>query len=206
MELGRILYYQLSKLRKNDDELREELNTFIERTTVLRECEYKYRFLDELLFHIIRNKNRVGAVQSSYAVKTKLLSLTSNEAGRIGRSLAMMLMTNTNSGEATNEYVFKYPALEELAAKYRWFKPMLVAIAEALMRGSRYVRVGAQEESEASEKKGLRSERTKRGERSGREKKVLLRLRRFAGLAQLARRRRCFTRRARKNDLVRYGR
>ena len=152
MELGRLLYYQLSKVRKNADELREELNTFIERTTVLRECEYKYRFLDELLFHIIRNKNRVGAVQSSYAVKTKLLSLTSNEAGRIGKSLAMMLMTNTTSGVATEEYIFKYPALEELAAEYRWFKPMLGAIAEELMSTVLYVRARARETSEASKR------------------------------------------------------
>jgi hypothetical protein len=116
---------------------------------VLRECEYKYRFLDELLFHIIRNKNRVGAVQSSYAVKTKLLSLTSNEAGRIGRSLAMMLMTNTNSRAAAEEYIFKYPALEELAAKFRWFKPMLGGIAEELMGNVLYVSVwGGGEASE----------------------------------------------------------
>ncbi|GMI41148.1 hypothetical protein TeGR_g7687 [Tetraparma gracilis] len=138
LELGRLLYYQLSKLRKNDDELREELNTFIERTTVLRECEYKYRFLDELLFQIIKNKTRLGAVQSSFTVKTVLASLTSNEAGRIGKSLAMMLMTNTTSGVAAEEYIFKYPALEELAAEYRWFKPMLGAIAEELMSNVLY--------------------------------------------------------------------
>ncbi|GMI33043.1 hypothetical protein TeGR_g5390, partial [Tetraparma gracilis] len=133
VELGRLLYYQLSKARKNADELREELNTFIERTTVLRECAYKYRFIDELLFHIIRNRQRVGAVQANFTVKTGLAFITSNEAGRIGKSLAMMLMTNTTSGVATEEYIFKYPALEELAAEYRWFKPMLGAIAEELM-------------------------------------------------------------------------
>jgi hypothetical protein len=178
LELGRLLYYQLSKARKNDDELREELNTFIERTTVLRECEYKYRFLDELLFHILKNKvstphppsppkhrhqpqtqTRVGAVQSNFAVNTKLSSLTSNEAGRIGKSLVMLLMTNPTSGVATDEYVFKYPALEELAAECRWFKPMLVAIAEELMSKIPYVSAGAQEASESSEKKGRRSER-----------------------------------------------
>ena len=168
MELGRLLYYQLSKLRKNADELREELNTFIERTTVLRECAYKHRFLDELLFHIIKNKTKLGAVQSSFTVKTGLASLTSNEAGRIGKSLAMMLMTNTTSGVAAEEYIFKYPALEELAAEYRWFKPMLVAIAEELMKKIPYVSVGAQEASEASEKKDPHKEgRAKRARKEG---------------------------------------
>ncbi|GMI37485.1 hypothetical protein TeGR_g5057, partial [Tetraparma gracilis] len=138
VELGRLLFYRLSKARKNADELREELNTFIERTTVLRECASKYRFLDELLFHIIRNRQRAGAVQANFAVDTGLAFITSNEAGRIGKSLAMMLMTNTTSGVAAEEYIFKYPALEELAAELRWFKPMLGAIAEQLMSNVLY--------------------------------------------------------------------
>ena len=75
VQLGRLLCYSLSKVRKNADELREELNTFIERATVLRECAYKHRFLDELLFHIIKNKTKLGAVQSSFTVKTGLASL-----------------------------------------------------------------------------------------------------------------------------------
>ncbi|GMI22453.1 hypothetical protein TeGR_g9139 [Tetraparma gracilis] len=138
VELGRLIYYQLSKLRKNSDELREELDTFIKRTTVLRECAYQHRFIDELLFHVIRNKVRVGAVQANFAVNTGLAFITSNETGRIGKSLAKVLMTNTTSGAATDEYISKYPALEELAAEYGWFKPMLRAIAEELMSGVLY--------------------------------------------------------------------
>ncbi|GMI34739.1 hypothetical protein TeGR_g9959 [Tetraparma gracilis] len=133
LELGRLLFYQLSKTRKNADELREALNAFVERTTVLRECAHKYRFIDELLFHIMMNKTKLGAVQDYFSVTAGLASLTSNEAGQIGKSLAMILMASTTSGIAIHTYIFKYPALEELAAEYKWFKPMLGAIAEELM-------------------------------------------------------------------------
>jgi hypothetical protein len=182
VELGRLIYYQLSKLRKNSDELREELDTFIKRTTVLRECAYQHRFIDELLFHVIRNKVRVGAVQANFAVNTGLAFITSNETGRIGKSLAKVLMTNTTSGAATDEYISKYPALEELAAEYGWFKPMLRAIAEELMSGVLYVRARSRDASElraseANAKEGQakraqrRASQAFRCERSGRRRR-----------------------------------
>jgi hypothetical protein len=91
------------------------------------------RFFDEFLFHILRNQMRTGASQTSFRVTTPLVALTANEAGRIARSFVMVLMASTTGAAATDELIATYPALRELDREYRWFRPMMDAIAIELM-------------------------------------------------------------------------
>jgi hypothetical protein len=89
--------------------------------------------LDEFLFHILRNKMKVGASQTSFSVNTPLVALTANEAGRIGRSFVMIMMANATGEAAVDELIGNYKALGELESEYSWFRPMMGAIATELM-------------------------------------------------------------------------
>jgi hypothetical protein len=102
------------------------------------------------LFHIIRNAMKRGAVQTKFTVKTPLVALTANEAGRIARSLVSILMANVTAKAAVDEHIKTYPALGELERKYRWFRPMMEAIATELMDKVAYVRRGERSERNAN--------------------------------------------------------
>jgi hypothetical protein len=91
------------------------------------------RFFDEFLFHIIRNAMKRGAVQTKFTVKTHLVALTANEAGQIARSLVSILMANATAAAAVDEHIMTFPALGELDREFRWFRPMMEAIATELM-------------------------------------------------------------------------
>ncbi|GMI19409.1 hypothetical protein TeGR_g8828, partial [Tetraparma gracilis] len=131
--LGQLLFLKLHPHRKNRDLLHEELFDMIRMTNVLRSAQAKYRFIDEFLFHIIRNKMKMGASQTSFVVKTHLVALTASEAGRIARSFPMVMMANATAAAALDEFIMTYEALRELDREYVWFRPMLTAIATELM-------------------------------------------------------------------------
>ncbi|GMI23643.1 hypothetical protein TeGR_g10659 [Tetraparma gracilis] len=92
------------------------------------------KFFDELLYHVIRNQMRKGAVQTSFAVETPLVALTANEAGRISRSFIVVMMSNATPQSAVDEHIEKFLALRELDREYVWFRPMMEAIAMELMK------------------------------------------------------------------------
>jgi hypothetical protein len=89
--------------------------------------------MDEFLFHIIRNKMKIGASQTSFVVNTHLVALTANEAGRIARSFPMVMMANVSAEAAVDEFIVTYQALGELDREYAWFRSMLAAIATEVM-------------------------------------------------------------------------
>ncbi|GMI26215.1 hypothetical protein TeGR_g13329 [Tetraparma gracilis] len=117
----------------NRDALNEEILDVIRMTNVLRSAQAKYRFFDEFIFHIIRNAMKRGAVQAKFTVKTHLVALTANEAGRIARSLVSIIMANATAEAAVDEFIMTFPALGELDREYTWFRPMMEAIAAELM-------------------------------------------------------------------------
>ncbi|GMI36343.1 hypothetical protein TeGR_g8049, partial [Tetraparma gracilis] len=117
----------------NRDLLNEKILGVIRETNVLRSAQAKYRFFDEFLSHIIRNKMKLGASQTSFVVKTHLVALTANEAGRIARSFPMVMMANATAAAAVDEFIMTFQALGELDREYGWFRPMLTAIATELM-------------------------------------------------------------------------
>ena len=75
---------------------------------------------------------KMGASQTSFVVKTPLAALTANGAGKIARSFPMMMMANVTAEAAVDQLIMTYPALVELD-RYRWFRPMLIAITAELM-------------------------------------------------------------------------
>ncbi|GMI42282.1 hypothetical protein TeGR_g9462 [Tetraparma gracilis] len=113
--------------------LNEKIQDMIRMMNVLRSAQAKYRFFDEFLFHIIRNAMKRGAVQTKFTVKTHLVALTANEAGRIARSLVSILMANATAEAAVDEHIMTFPALGELEREFMWFRPMMAAIATELM-------------------------------------------------------------------------
>jgi hypothetical protein len=74
-----------------------------------------------------------GAVQTKFTVKTPLVALTANEAGRIARSLVSIMMANATAKAAVDELIMTFPALGELDREFKWFRPMMEAIATELM-------------------------------------------------------------------------
>jgi hypothetical protein len=76
-----------------------------------------------------------GASQTSFSVKTSLVALTHHEAGRIARSFSMALLSNVTPEAAVDEHIRGFVALGELDREYRWFRPMMVAIATELLSG-----------------------------------------------------------------------
>ena len=76
-ELGLLSSHMLYKHRNHEDTLRKEIIDHISLIGVFRTCQAKYRFLDEFLYHIMRNKTRVGAVQTSFNVISPCLLYTS---------------------------------------------------------------------------------------------------------------------------------
>ncbi|GMI22228.1 hypothetical protein TeGR_g2008 [Tetraparma gracilis] len=131
--LGRLLFLQLHPHRQNRDFLTEKVLDMIRMTNVLRSAQAKYRFFDEFLVHIIKNKMKLGASQTGFVVKTHLVALTANEAGRIARSFPMVMMANATAASAVDEFIMTYVALGELDREYVWFRLMLNAIATELM-------------------------------------------------------------------------
>ncbi|GMI21527.1 hypothetical protein TeGR_g3935 [Tetraparma gracilis] len=131
--LGRLLFLQLHKHRKNRDLLNEKILDMVSTINVLRSAQAKYRFFDEFLFRIICNKMKLGASQTSFVVKTPLMALTANEAGRIARSFPMTMMANATAEAAVEDFIQTFQALRELDREYVWFRPMLTAIATELM-------------------------------------------------------------------------
>ncbi|GMI23406.1 hypothetical protein TeGR_g5115 [Tetraparma gracilis] len=127
------MFIQLRPHRHNQDLLTEKILDVIRSTNVLRSAQAKYRFLDEFIYHIMRNKMKMGASQTSFAVKTHLVALTANEAGRIARSFPMVMMANATAAAAVDEFIMTYKALGELDREYAWFRPTLTAIATELM-------------------------------------------------------------------------
>jgi hypothetical protein len=123
--------------------------------------------MDEFLFHIIQNKMKLGASQTSFLVQTPLAALTANGAARIAASFTMMLMTNVTAEAAVDELIVTFPALGELDLEYEWFRPMIEAIAVELLSKVAYgVQVSAQWASERANNLFLLREKNRREERA----------------------------------------
>ena len=65
-------------------------------------------------------------------MSTPLVALSANEAGRIGRSLVMLLMSNATGEAAVDEHIMMFPALGGLDREFNWFRPLMDAIATEL--------------------------------------------------------------------------
>ena len=121
-QLGQLLFRELRPHRHNAHVLREKVGEMICLMNVLSAAQAKYRFIDEFLFPIIRNEMKKGAAQTGFSVSTPLVALSADEAGRIGRSLVMLLMSNATGEAAVDEHIRMFPALGGLDREFNWFR------------------------------------------------------------------------------------
>ncbi|GMI52766.1 hypothetical protein TeGR_g10861 [Tetraparma gracilis] len=128
-ELGRLLFFGLKKHRKNESDLRNEVDAVIAKYSVLRACQAKHRILDEILLNVLNNK----MLKNAFTVRSPLVALTGNEARRIGKSLANILLCSTTGEIAVDEWVITFPALSELADERPWFRHAFGEIATELL-------------------------------------------------------------------------
>ena len=75
-------------------------------------------------------KNKLEKVK---AVSKKIINLSKLEADLIGSGLSLTLLSNTTSDGAVDEWVMRYPALQELDEDAVWFRPMMNTVARRLL-------------------------------------------------------------------------
>jgi hypothetical protein len=103
------------------------VSKFVMRTAML--CECKCPHLDVLLSTIVENKYRRTKIS-----KTKDPALlTASEAVAIGRSFSLILLQSNSPSAAVQQFAFQNLTIGELAQEYRWFRPMIEAIAKRLL-------------------------------------------------------------------------
>jgi hypothetical protein len=94
----------------------------------LRDIEAKYDFFRGMLSRVVQNKLRPPK-----SVKKKLCDVSKNQGVRIGAGLAMSLASNLTAEAAVDEWIGKYPALQELDRAEVWFRPMMDVVALRLL-------------------------------------------------------------------------
>jgi len=127
-ELGQIIMFKVKSSHNHNI----ALNTFIDRTTVLRIAHVKYDWLDELLFHVIKNKVSIPSISKL----PPLASFSREDARKAGRSMGVLLLSNASSEAAVDEFILAVPALAEFAAEFRWFRPFMNAVTREVMSGA----------------------------------------------------------------------
>jgi hypothetical protein len=151
-ELGKLVIYRLHKVRNNREELRKAISKMITHNDAMRRFQAKYNFLDEILFYVVRNKigemgpeDKADSIGKSSSVVGKILrmkssnvtsgalELTRSNAAGIGRGFTLVLLANTLSDAAVDEWVNKFPALLEVSEEFPWFKQMMEGIAAELL-------------------------------------------------------------------------
>ena len=53
---------------------------------------------------------------------------------KTGAGFCMILVTNTATETAVDEFCLNYPALSEMSVQYVWFRPMMNVVAQRLMK------------------------------------------------------------------------
>jgi hypothetical protein len=110
------------------------ITKFVLRTTVLRECELV--FFDAMLAAFFAAHFGLAKFKTVFAQPvstTDSAKLTATECTTIGSGLDMILRTSTDHMEAVTEFLATYPAMDEMAKRHAWARPMLETIAQRRM-------------------------------------------------------------------------
>jgi hypothetical protein len=94
----------------------------------LEEITVKYDFFHDMMVRVVQNKLRPAE-----NVSTKLCNVSKKEGRKIGSGLAMSLASSLTAEAAVDEWIGKYPALQELDKEEVWFRPMLDTVALRLL-------------------------------------------------------------------------
>ncbi len=110
------------------------ITKFVLRTTVLRECELV--FFDAMLAAFFAAHFGLAKFKTVFAQPvstTDPAKLTAAECSTIGSGLDMILRTSTDHMEAVAKFLATYPAMDEMAKRHAWARPMLETIAQRRM-------------------------------------------------------------------------
>jgi hypothetical protein len=110
------------------------ITKFVLRTTVLRECELF--FFDATLAAFFAAHFGLAKFKTVFAQPvstTDTATLTAAECTTIGNGLDAILRTSTDHTEAVTEFLATYPAMDEMAKRHAWARPILETIAQRRM-------------------------------------------------------------------------
>ncbi|GMI32885.1 hypothetical protein TeGR_g9569 [Tetraparma gracilis] len=98
--LAQLLVHEMEPVRtkKRPEHLEAKLDTFFDRTTVLRELADVHQWVPEMLFQVLRNlPHRPRTTQS------KLANFTKRDAVITGRAMKMLTLSNATPDAAVDE-------------------------------------------------------------------------------------------------------
>jgi hypothetical protein len=108
-------------------ELDYHLRLFFDRCTVLRELCDEHPWVIVMVTKMLLNKPGVPK-----NTKKKLDDFTERDAARAGRALKLCILSNATPTAAVDQWAFSIPAIGELEAQHRWFRPFVDAIVKHL--------------------------------------------------------------------------
>ncbi|GMI18824.1 hypothetical protein TeGR_g830 [Tetraparma gracilis] len=129
-ELGQLLVLDMDGVRGKGDThpLEAKLRTFVDRSAVLRGVRAALPWFEVLLFHVLRNE-----LHRPKGTKKALADFGEEEAKKAGRGLANALLANVSAEAAVDEWMRTYPALGEMELQFPFLRPMMNAVAGAIL-------------------------------------------------------------------------
>ncbi|GMI20900.1 hypothetical protein TeGR_g4684 [Tetraparma gracilis] len=129
-ELGQLLVLDTDDVRGKRDwhPLEAKLRTFVDRSAALRGARSTCPWIEVMLKEVLRNRLRVpkGSMKA-------LEEFTEEDARKAGRGFANALVANVSAEAAVDEWLKTYPALGELEQRYPFVRPMMNAVAGAIL-------------------------------------------------------------------------
>ena len=115
----------------NLQELLKVLLMFLNQWSLLRLLIQQQHKLRPLISQVIIN--RIDVIASTVSVTNNpLASLTDEDLALLGQLLAPLLVSESTSVSAVDEWIQRYPALGEFDAAHAWFRPLVYEIAKKL--------------------------------------------------------------------------
>jgi hypothetical protein len=114
--------------QKGETKVGARMRVMFEKYRGLKEVSAKYEFVEGLLARMVQNKLRPAR-----DVSTRLCNVSKKEGRTIGSGLAMSLASNLTAEAAVDEWIGKYPALQEIDREEVWFRPMVNIVALRLL-------------------------------------------------------------------------
>lgn len=142
--LGQLLLHEMEPVRTKSrtDELKFKLNTFVYRTTVLRELTDKHPWFPCMLLHLLQNKPRIMSFnlekreqgKNQLSIKKKSLSeFMEKDVTTTGGAMALILLSNATPDAAVDEWILTFPALCELESSNPFLRPFTNVIVKHLI-------------------------------------------------------------------------
>jgi hypothetical protein len=113
---------------KGETKTGARMRTMFRKYKGLSKIGKKYECFEGMMAAVVENKLRPAK-----DVKAKLFNVSLKQGRVIGAGLAVSLASNLTAEAAVDEWVLKYPALQELDRAEVWFRPMTNTVANILL-------------------------------------------------------------------------